>query len=75
MTRVTYDRQANAAYIYLNDPALDNDVAFVYPCDPIKVDGMINLDFAEDGRLVGVEVLDARAKLPHYLLDRAEIIG
>ena len=44
----------------------------MYPCDPGEVDGMINLDFDGDMRLLGVEVLDARAKLPQYLLDAAE---
>lgn len=44
----------------------------MYPCDPIAVDGMINLDF-DRGRLIGIEILDAaRPKLPSYLLDAAE---
>jgi uncharacterized protein YuzE len=30
-----------------------------YPCDPMVVNGEINLDFDRDGRLVGVEVLGA----------------
>ncbi|MGI5167420.1 DUF2283 domain-containing protein [Spirillospora sp. CA-253888] len=73
--KVTYDAEANAAYIYFTDPKVQNRVDFTYPCDPIKVDGMINLDFDDDGRLLGVEVLDARAKLPAYLLEQAETIG
>jgi uncharacterized protein YuzE len=44
----------------------------MYPCDPVDVGGMINLDFDGDGRLVGVEVLAASSKLPQYLLDAAE---
>ena len=43
-----------------------------YPCDPVDVDGMINLDFDEQGRLIGIEVLGARSKLPEYLLRTAE---
>ncbi|MFV2177950.1 DUF2283 domain-containing protein [Actinomadura sp. LOL_016] len=73
---VTYDQQANAAYIYLVDPVQatkpDLKVAHMYTCDPIKVDGMINLDFDREGQAIGIEVLDARAKLPRYLLDAAE---
>jgi len=38
----------------------------MYPCDPVEVGGMINLDFDENGRLVGVEVLAASSKLPQY---------
>ncbi|MFJ5216961.1 DUF2283 domain-containing protein [Streptomyces sp. NPDC088354] len=70
--RVTYDRQANAAYVYFSDPAVK--VARCYPCDPVAVDGMINLDFDDQGCLVGIEVLDASSKLPGHLLSAAERI-
>ncbi|MCM2393828.1 DUF2283 domain-containing protein [Streptomyces albipurpureus] len=33
---------------------------------------MINLDFDEQGRLIGVEVLAASSKLPEYLPDSCE---
>ncbi|GAA1331479.1 DUF2283 domain-containing protein [Saccharothrix algeriensis] len=72
--RVTYDRRANAAYIYFTDPRVHTQVARMHPCDPVEVEGMINLDFDESGFLVGVEVLDASSKLPKYLLDMAERI-
>lgn len=32
---------------------------------------MINLDFDADGVLIGIEVLDARSKLPRHVLDAA----
>ena len=72
--QITYDAKANAAYVYLTDPQVKQKVSHTYPCNPIEVDGMINLDFDADGRLIGVEVLDARAKLPQYVLDQAERI-
>jgi uncharacterized protein YuzE len=68
---VTYDQTANAAYIYLTDPPKHPQSAQVYPCDPIGVDGMINLDFDDAGRLIGIEILDARSKLPQSLLNAA----
>jgi uncharacterized protein YuzE len=71
---VTYDEVANAAYIYLRPGAEGAKVAHMYPCDPVRVDGMINLDFDAAGRLIGVEVLDARAKLAPELLAAAEDI-
>jgi uncharacterized protein YuzE len=71
---VTYDEVANAAYIYLRPGAEGAKAARMYPCDPIEVDGMINLDFDAAGRLVGVEVLDARTKLAPELLAAAEDI-
>jgi uncharacterized protein YuzE len=73
--RVTYDQKANAAYIYFADPQARPEVARMYPCDPAEVGGMINLDFDEDGRLVGIEVLAASSKLPGYLLGVAEQPG
>ena len=73
--KATYDREANAAYIYFEDPAqagAPGTAVRTYPCDPITVHGMINLDFDEDGRVIGIEILDARSKLPPYLLEAAE---
>lgn len=70
--RVTYDQEANAAYVYFTDPRVRTMVARMYPCDPIEVGGMINLDFDENGCLISIEVLAARSKLPQHLLDIAE---
>jgi uncharacterized protein YuzE len=65
--RVTFDAQADAAYIYLVEDSLKPletvGVADILPW-------MINLDFDADGRLVGIEVLDARRLLPAAFLDR-----
>jgi len=73
--RATYEEEANAAYIYLADRIDAGGVKFTYPCDPSEVHGMINLDFDAAGRLVGIEVLDARHKLPSALLEQAERLG
>ncbi|MCD9872972.1 DUF2283 domain-containing protein [Streptomyces guryensis] len=70
--KVTYDGQANAAYISFAEPGSEPAVARMYPCDPVEVGGMINLDLDEDGRLTGAEVMAARSKVPRYLLDNAE---
>lgn len=70
--RVTYDEKANAAYIYIAESQMLARVARMYPCDPVGVGGMINLDFDEKGSLIGIEVLAARSMLPKYLLDAAE---
>lgn len=70
--RVTYDQTVDAAYIYLTEPQARVKSARTYPCDPMDVDGMINLDFDEQGRLIGIEVLAASSKLPEYLLQSAE---
>ncbi|MGW1360581.1 DUF2283 domain-containing protein [Streptomyces chartreusis] len=70
--KVTYDKTANAAYVYFTDPEVRVKVAHMYPCDPVDVDGLINLDFDDQGRLIGIEVLAASSKLPGYLLESAE---
>lgn len=74
--RVTYDREADAAYVYFVDPVqaanLEPKSAYTYVGEPDDVDGMFNLDFDEEGRLIGIEILGARSKLPTYLLDAAE---
>ncbi|WP_406447182.1 DUF2283 domain-containing protein [Streptomyces sp. NBC_00876] len=72
--RVTYDKTVNAAYVYLTEPQAHEASVRTYPCDPVDVDGMINLDFDEQGHLIGIEVLAASSKLPEYLLQSAERI-
>lgn len=70
--RISFDPEADAAYIQLADVIGAGGVAFTYGCDPSDVDGMIHLDFDSDGRLVGIEVLDASSKLPPEVLLQAE---
>ncbi|HEY1780552.1 MAG TPA: DUF2283 domain-containing protein [Roseiarcus sp.] len=66
--KVTYDTSVDAAYLYLAD-ADSSRFGFTYACDPSQVDGQINLDFDLEGRLIGIEVLQASAKLPSDLID------
>ncbi|MFK0022606.1 DUF2283 domain-containing protein [Streptomyces sp. NPDC090798] len=67
--RVTYDKTVNAAYVYLTEPQVRVKSARMYPCDPVDVDGMINLDFDEQGpphrhRGVGGQFKTARVPAP-----------
>lgn len=70
--RVTYDKTVDAAYVRLTEPQARVKSARMYPCDPVDVDAMINLDFDAQGRLIGIEVLAASSKQPAYLLQSAE---
>lgn len=70
--KLTYDDSVDAAYIQLVDELGAGGVANTYPCDPAEVGGMINLDFDDAGRLVGIEVLDASKLLPPAVLALAE---
>lgn len=69
--RITYDQKVDAAYIYLAEPSA-GCVGRTYPCDPLEVNGQINLDFDHSGRLIGVGVLDASFLLPKPLLENAD---
>jgi len=72
--RFTYDKSVDAAYIKLTGAEV-GDAKKTYACDPGEVGGTINLDFDAEGRLLGIEVLDAKSKLPEDFLSQAEIIG
>lgn len=67
--RFTYDAVADAAYLYIAEEIPPGAVAKTYCCDPGEVGGMINLDFDNSGKLLGVEVLDASALLPAAVLE------
>ena len=65
--RIEYDKGADAAYLYLV-PIEPGGAKKTYSCDPDEVGGMINLDFDGEGRLIGIEVLDASHLLPERVL-------
>src|SRR5438105_3376011 len=67
--RVTYDEDADAAYIYLTGIAAA-EVATTVPGWPDSEAFMVNLDFDWEGRLIGIEVVGASAKLPTEFLTR-----
>jgi uncharacterized protein YuzE len=69
--RVTYDAEANAAYIYLKEIAA-GDARYQVGVQHPAPRGQIVLDFDADGTLIGIEVLDAKEGLPAELLDAAE---
>lgn len=67
MTRWTYDPEADAAYLYVSE---GEAVATTVPGEGEA--GGINLDFGADGRLVGIEVLDASRILPQGVIEEAD---
>jgi uncharacterized protein YuzE len=70
--KITYDKSADAAYISFIENPNSGWVKSTYPCDQNQINGMINLDFDQDGKLGGIEILDASKKLPVELLKLAE---
>ena len=71
MIKIRYDEEVDAAYIYLAEIG-SGGVEKTYPCNPLEVNGEINLDFDKDGRLIGIEILGASKKLPKEILDQAD---
>jgi uncharacterized protein YuzE len=63
---VSYDREADAAYIYVRNPEARKGTVKSVPV--ADAPGMIVLDFDTDGRLFGIEVLDASRLLPEEAL-------
>jgi uncharacterized protein YuzE len=70
--RIKYDASVDAAYIYLADEIRPGAVAKMVPVDPLAINGMINLDFDAEGRLLGIEVLAASKRLPREALAAVE---
>jgi len=63
--KVSYDREADALYVSLNDERPDGVV---------EVQDEVNLDVTGDGRIIGIEILEASRKvdlhtLLSYILD------
>ena len=54
--KITYDKKADAAYIKLNDKATYQSSR--------KVTDDVLIDYAKDGTVVGIEVLDASKNMP-----------
>jgi len=69
--RITYDPAADAVYIHLTGQPLTAGRTTLQAPTPAGTSGFIALDW-KDGRLVGIEILDASTRLPHDLLDQAE---
>lgn len=70
-----YTDDVDAAYLNLVEEIGAGGVAMTYPCDPIAVNGQINLDFDAEGRLVGLEVLDASRLMRSETLAEGHPIG
>ena len=58
--RITYDRQDDAAYVYLREIEPGGVARTIQAGDV----GLLNLDFDAAGRLVGIEAIPASTLLP-----------
>ncbi len=72
--RITYDPAADAAYLYLTGDALTPGRTTIQAPTPPGTSGFIALGWKDDC-LVGIEIVDASARLHRDLLEEAEING
>ncbi len=70
--RLTFDPDADAAFVYLAPGIGPGEVAHTYMCDVEFEEGAIILAFDDQDRLLGVEVLGATQVLPPRVLEKAE---
>ena len=63
--KITYDKDADAAYIYLVDKILKGAVERT-----IELNGDILLDFNKDKKLIGVEILHASKNMPKQAISK-----
>lgn len=68
--RVTYDKGADAAYIYVREAEPEGGVITVWG----SPQGDVLLDYGNGGRLLGIEILDPVQRLGRDLLSMAERI-
>ena len=53
--KIHYDQDVDAAYLHLSDEV---------PSGVVEISEGVNLDLTEDGKIVGIEILDASKKFP-----------
>lgn len=70
--RTTFDPEADAFYLYLSEDLYQRR-ASVKESEEV-LPGIV-LDFGEGGRLIGLEVLDARTRIFGEVLDAASLPG
>ena len=71
--RITYDKEVDAAYIYVVDKIGKGEVKMTCSIDK-KVNGMVNLDFDAAGRLLGIELIPGSRLLSKEVLSSARRI-
>ena len=65
--RVEYDAEADVAYLFLLDP-IDDDAVTTTDDVVLPRGGRLLVERGTDGRLLGIEVQQAGARLPQELL-------
>jgi uncharacterized protein YuzE len=74
--RVTFDSESDMSYIQLAEDRMrsGNAVRQVSVREPDRDSARFVLDLDGEGRLLGIEVFDARSSLPDEVLEQAESV-
>ena len=67
--KITYDKEVDAAYVYLSESIRDGESERT-----IQLNDNIILDFDKNGKLLGVEILDASKILSKEVIVKAQQI-
>ncbi|MEK6760418.1 MAG: DUF2283 domain-containing protein [Nanoarchaeota archaeon] len=67
--KIEMDKESDAAYIYFKDIS-PGEVA-----KTISLNDSINVDLDEDGKTIGIEILDASKNLPVSSFNSVKIVG
>jgi uncharacterized protein YuzE len=70
--RLEYDREADAAYLYLVEEQAAASVSRTVPCIVEDLRAELFLDIDSSGHVTGIEILGARAVLPAEALQAAQ---
>jgi uncharacterized protein YuzE len=66
--KITYDKSVDAAYVYLVDIEKGGVKHTETIILPSIGNALVNIDLNEDGKIIGIEVLNASKVLPEMLL-------
>lgn len=66
--KITYDKEADAVYIYFKEIS-DEEVTTT-----ISLNDSINIDLDKEGKALGIEILNATKNLPQSALKSAVLI-
>ena len=64
--KITYDKEGDVAYVYIKDNIKDGECA-----KTVELNEDISIDYSKDGRLLGVEILNAKKMLNKKVLSEA----
>ena len=68
--KLTYDKEADAAYIYIKDKITAGEAT-----KTISLDENIKIDFDRHKKLLGIEILSASKMLPKILLEKQATVS